>query len=120
MLRLSNVKKSFVEPSGNKLTILDVPQFEVGNGEQMVLVGPSGCGKTTLLHVIAGIRRPDSGTVEIGGLDIAKLPETSRKSLWQIRVYVTIANAIGLHVHFERICVLCVWNRVSHPIRPED
>ena len=75
MLRLSNIKKSFVEPGGNHLTILDVPKFEVAKGEQMVLIGPSGCGKTTLLHVIAGIRRPDSGSVEIAGIDIAKLHE---------------------------------------------
>jgi len=75
MLRLSNIKKSFVEPGGKTISILDVPSFEVGQAEQMVLIGPSGCGKTTLLHIIAGIRRPDSGTVEIGGLDISKLAE---------------------------------------------
>ncbi|MDA7980349.1 MAG: ABC transporter ATP-binding protein [Pirellulales bacterium] len=75
MLRLSNIKKSFVEPGGTKIGILDVPRFEMAKGEQMVLIGPSGCGKTTLLHVIAGIRRPDSGSVEVAGLDITQLPE---------------------------------------------
>lgn len=75
MLLLKDVKKSFVDPSGKRLNILDVPHFELGTGEPMVLIGPSGCGKTTLLHVIAGIRRPDSGSVEVGGLDIARLHE---------------------------------------------
>ena len=43
-----------------------------------MVVGRSGCGKTTLLHVVAGIIRPDSGTVRIGDLDIARLPEAAR------------------------------------------
>jgi putative ABC transport system ATP-binding protein len=78
MLRLINVKKSFIEPDGTPLPILDIPQFEVPAGEQMVLVGRSGCGKTTLLHVIAGISRPDEGRVEIHGCDLVGLPEAGR------------------------------------------
>ena len=54
MLSLENVKKSFVEPGGGRLPILDVAGFQVAAGEQMVLVGRSGSGKTTLLHLIAG------------------------------------------------------------------
>lgn len=78
MLLLKDVKKSFVEPGGGQLPILDVPQFAVGKGEQLALVGPSGGGKTTLLHIIAGIMRPDSGSVEINGRDISRLPEVGR------------------------------------------
>lgn len=75
MLRLTNVKKSFVEPDGTPLPILDIPSFSVAAAEQMVLVGRSGCGKTTLLHVIAGISRPDSGQVAVNGCDMMTLPE---------------------------------------------
>ncbi len=71
MLLLKDVKKSFAEPGGGRLPILDVPAFAVKAGEQLALVGQSGCGKTTLLHIIAGIARPDSGSVEINGRDIA-------------------------------------------------
>ncbi len=78
MLLLKDVKKSFAEPGGGRLPILDVPNFAVGEGEQLALVGQSGCGKTTLLHIIAGITRPDSGQVQISGRDIAKLPEAGR------------------------------------------
>jgi ABC-type lipoprotein export system ATPase subunit len=78
MLALQNVKKSFVEPGGGILPILDVPSFHVAAGEQMVLVGRSGSGKTTLLHLIAGISRPDSGSIRIDGIDIARLPEAGR------------------------------------------
>ncbi len=78
MLRLSEVTKSFIEPSGERLPILDIERFELGRGEQVVLIGRSGCGKTTLLHTIAGISRPDGGRVEIDGTDINSLPEAAR------------------------------------------
>jgi putative ABC transport system ATP-binding protein len=76
MLRLLGVEKSFREPDGSRLPILDIKQFHVAAGEQVVLMGRSGSGKTTLLHVIAGIARPDRGAVEIRGVDITKLPES--------------------------------------------
>jgi putative ABC transport system ATP-binding protein len=78
MLVLQGVKKSFREPDGSVLPILDIDQFQVAAGEQMVLSGRSGCGKTTLLHIIAGLSRPDSGTVQIDGSDITKLAEVGR------------------------------------------
>lgn len=75
MLHLEQVKKSFVEAGGRRLQILDIESYRLQAGEQAVLVGHSGCGKTTLLHVIAGISRPDAGHVWIDGLDITRLPE---------------------------------------------
>jgi putative ABC transport system ATP-binding protein len=75
MLLLRNVKKSYAEPDGGRLPILDIPKFAVDNAAQMVIVGKSGCGKTTLLHVIAGITRADTGEIVIDGIDIAKLSE---------------------------------------------
>lgn len=75
MLLLRRVTKSFVEPGGGRLPILDIEQFQLAAGEQTVLIGRSGSGKTTLLHVIAGISRPDSGLVQIDGIDITRLPE---------------------------------------------
>ena len=75
MLQLKDVKKSFLQPDGSELRILDIPEFNVAAGEQVVLVGRSGCGKTTLLHVIAGISRPTSGRVRIEGWDLALLAE---------------------------------------------
>ena len=78
LLLLEGVKKSYVEPNGELLPILDIANFHVAAGEQLALVGPSGCGKTTLLHVIAGISRPDAGLVSINGLDITRLSEAGR------------------------------------------
>lgn len=78
LLELDNVKKSFIEPDGQTLPILDIPRFQIARGEQMVLVGRSGCGKTTLLHVIAGIRRADAGTIRLEGTDLSRLSEAGR------------------------------------------
>lgn len=78
MLLLEGVKKSYREPDGHLLPILDIPRFEVGEGEQMVLVGESGCGKTTLLHVIAGISNADEGAILLAGNDITQLSEAGR------------------------------------------
>jgi ABC-type lipoprotein export system ATPase subunit len=75
MLQLKDLKKSFRQPDGTELPVLDIPDFRVAAGEQVVLVGHSGCGKTTLLHVIAGISRPDSGKVRIDEWDINLMPE---------------------------------------------
>ena len=76
MLYLKDLKKSFRQPDGSELRILDIPEFRVAAGEQMVLVGRSGCGKTTLLHVIAGISRPDSGRVRIDDWDTTLMTES--------------------------------------------
>ena len=78
MLELKNLKKSYQEPSGAELPILDVPHWSVDEGEQVVVIGPSGCGKTTLLHIIAGILRPTSGHVLIDGWDTPLLTESER------------------------------------------
>lgn len=78
MLDLENVRKSYVEPSGQPLPILDVPRFSIAEGEQVVLRGRSGCGKTTLLNCIAGLTTVDEGRIEVHGRDVVGLPEAIR------------------------------------------
>ncbi|MFR9731370.1 ABC transporter ATP-binding protein [Saccharopolyspora sp. MS10] len=50
-------------------------------GEVLAIVGPSGSGKTTMLHVLAGILRPDRGEVALGGRRVDQLSETKRSEL---------------------------------------
>ncbi|MQA01683.1 MAG: ATP-binding cassette domain-containing protein [Streptosporangiales bacterium] len=49
--------------------------FDVARGERFGVVGESGCGKSTLLRIIAGLDRATSGTVQVQGTDITRLPE---------------------------------------------
>ena len=62
-LRLERLKKQFVSPDGSAVPVIDVESFDLADGEHVALVGGSGTGKTTLLHLIAGILRPDAGRV---------------------------------------------------------
>lgn len=78
LLSIENLKKSYLEPNGHVLPVLDVPRYQIDAGEQAALIGKSGCGKTTLLHIIAGITSSDSGTVMLDGIDIAKRSEPVR------------------------------------------
>ena len=78
MLLLKNVRKSYREPNGEVLPILDIEQFSLNAGEQVVLRGRSGCGKTTLLNCISGLTTVDEGQIEINGTDIVGLHEVSR------------------------------------------
>ncbi len=78
MLSLELVRKSYREPNGENLSILDIPTFSVAKGEQVVLRGRSGCGKTTLLNCIAGLTTVDSGRISVNGTDIVRLQEVSR------------------------------------------
>lgn len=57
---------------------IDGVSLAVGLGEFVALLGPSGCGKTTLLRLIAGLERPDSGRILLAGRDITATPSWER------------------------------------------
>jgi ABC-type lipoprotein export system ATPase subunit len=78
ILTLRDVSKSFREADGNLLEVVHLRQFELGAGEQTVLVGQSGSGKSTLLNLIAGILLPDKGEIVVNGTDPTKLSEAAR------------------------------------------
>src|SRR6266436_2118015 len=73
LLSLRNISKNF----GSTLAVVDVA-LNVEHGEFFGLLGPSGCGKTTTLRMIAGLEKPDSGTIEFSGADITDLPPERR------------------------------------------
>lgn len=76
-------KESMLEVNGLFVDIKGQPilkgvDFSVKSGELMGLLGPSGCGKSTLLKAVAGILPPKSGSILIGGEDMANVPPHKR------------------------------------------
>jgi ABC-type nitrate/sulfonate/bicarbonate transport system ATPase subunit len=67
LLSVSEVTKRFRESSGASLLALNGLSLSVAAGEMVSLIGPSGCGKSTLLRLIAGLDRPTSGELSLGG-----------------------------------------------------
>lgn len=57
---------------------LEIPDFDVAQGERLAVTGPSGCGKSTLLHLLSGLLVPDAGTVEVHGENLAGLSARAR------------------------------------------
>ena len=59
-------------------TVLHDLSLGIGRGEFVSLLGPSGCGKTTLLRLIAGLLKPEAGTITVGGRELTRLPAHRR------------------------------------------
>jgi putative ABC transport system ATP-binding protein len=84
LLSLRSVHKTFAGP--RRLTVLRSLDLEVARGEFVCVMGESGSGKSTLLNLIAGLDRPDSGQVEVDGIDLATLPDDALTRLRRERM----------------------------------
>ncbi|HPG31230.1 MAG TPA: ATP-binding cassette domain-containing protein [bacterium] len=89
MIKIENCSKKYGYPVLTNISI------EAGTNEFIVLKGDSGTGKTTLLNIIAGTVKPDSGIVEIDGTDIVKLPDSKISEYRNARISY-IRQASGL------------------------
>ncbi|QJC35883.1 spermidine/putrescine ABC transporter ATP-binding protein PotA [Enterobacteriaceae endosymbiont of Donacia sparganii] len=74
LINLININKSFL---GKK--IISNLNLNINNGEFITLLGPSGCGKTTIIRLIAGLEKVDSGTIFLNKKDITKYPAEKRQ-----------------------------------------
>jgi len=90
--------------------ILDRVSLTIEPGAVVAVTGPSGAGKTTLLHAIAGIVKPDAGTVSWGPLELTALPEAARDR-WR-------RDTVGLVFQdFQLLAELGVLDNVLLPAR---
>ena len=68
--------KSFKGPDGAAFFAIDGISLAVRTGELTALVGPDGAGKTTLMRMIAGLLKPDAGSLFVLGIDVASDPQS--------------------------------------------
>ncbi len=104
LIEIKNFKKSF----GTKVVHEDVT-FYVKKGECVGLVGGSGAGKSVILRSLIGLEKPDSGSIEIDGVDITKLSENS---LIEIRKKVAYAFQGGALFDSQS-----VFDNLAYPLR---
>lgn len=108
LVELRGVSKSYRRGS-QLVPVLDALSFEIAAGEFLALMGPSGSGKSTLLNLVAGIDKPDSGTIFVGGVDITALSESALAN-WR-------AGSVGFIFQFYNLIpVLTAFENVELPL----
>lgn len=89
------------------VTALELDSLSVHAGDRLAIGGPNGSGKTTLLHIIAGLVRPTEGAVEVDGVDLYTLSESSRDRFRARRVGYLLQSFCLLHGLTALENVLC-------------
>ena len=78
MLKIKNLQKTFNPGTVNAKTALCGLDLELKDGDFVTVIGGNGAGKSTLLNAIAGVWKPDYGTIVIDGVDVTNMPEHKR------------------------------------------
>ena len=78
MLKITNLQKTFNPGTVNAKTALSGLNLTLEDGDFVTVIGGNGAGKSTMLNAIAGVWKPDFGTIEIDGVDVTTMPEHKR------------------------------------------
>ena len=120
IVTIRGLSKSY-RRGGHILPVLQDINLDIAQGEFLALMGPSGSGKTTLLNLIAGIDRPDSGSILVGGLDITSLSETelARWRAFNVGFIFQFYNLIPVLTAFENVELPLLLTNLSKKERRE-
>jgi multiple sugar transport system ATP-binding protein len=115
-IQIQQIRKTYAR--GQEPAVRDV-DLTVRDGEFMVLLGPSGCGKTTLLRLLAGLERPDSGRIAIGSRDVTELPPRKREIAMVFQSYaifphMSVYQNIGFGLRMQHVSKSEIQQRVHH------
>jgi ABC-2 type transport system ATP-binding protein len=103
VIRAGDVRKRYGE-----VRAVDGVTFSVSPGEIFGLLGPNGAGKTTTVEMLEGLRQPDSGTLEVLGIDVARNPDALKErigvALQTAELYpkLTVVEVLDLFRSFYR------------------
>ncbi len=107
-VQLEGVTKTYSKGDVEVVPLQDVT-LSIERGEFFVLLGPSGSGKTTLLNLIAGIDRPQKGTIRVGGAELARL-SSAKLSDWRAETVGYVFQSANL------VPVLTAYENVELPL----
>ena len=80
MLKIKKLAKTFHldnNPLNDKLALIDI-NLTIEDGDFITVIGGNGSGKTTLLNMIAGVHRPDCGSITLNNIELSNLKEYQR------------------------------------------
>jgi putrescine transport system ATP-binding protein len=103
IIKIENISKQF---KANDYKTVDNISLNIYRGESFSLLGPSGCGKTTLMRMIAGFEKPDSGKIFIDGVDMTDIPPYRRPVNMMFQSY-------ALFPHMD------IWQNVAFGLKQE-
>ena len=114
MIKLEKLSKVY-RTAEIESTALNEVSFEINQGEFVSIMGPSGCGKSTLLNILGMLDKPESGSYEFLGNEIAKLNEKGRSEVRKANIGFIFQNfnLIDELTVFENIELPLLYNKVS-------
>ena len=120
---MSNLEVQGLVKRFGENTVVDQVSFQVADGEFFVLLGPSGGGKSTILRMICGLEKPDSGHVLLGGADVTELSPRQRNVGMVFQDYglyptMDVFGNIAYSLENQRLPKTEIGKRVAEAARP--
>ncbi|EKE01035.1 MAG: hypothetical protein ACD_21C00235G0003 [uncultured bacterium] len=117
IIELRGVSKRF-----GSYQALHETNISIRNGEFITLLGPSGCGKTTMLRLISGFEKPDTGRIFIGGRDVTDLPPEKRHLNMVFQSYalfphMTVYENVAFGLRCKKVAAAEIQQRVIDVLR---